>query len=273
MSEPARPTLGRAPIDAILVGVTALVGDDQYPEYCPHVIKLPTMRMIWDQLTMIHWRYPVEDVQRLIPDRLTVETFDGSAWVGLIPFRMRIDLPVLPDMPSILHFPETNVRTYVTDRRGRPGVWFFSLEASSPLAVMTARTTYRVPYYWADMSIEQPEGAEGDEERYLYRSKRRWPGPKGASSVVDVTVGDAFGAGEVGPLDRFLTARWALYGTLGPLTVRANMFHERWPLHHATLHRCDDELVGATGLSEPTGDPVVHSSPGVNVRCGWPTRA
>lgn len=243
---------------------------DLYPEYCPHVIERPTMRMIWDQLTMLHWRYPVEEVQRLIPDRLRVESFDGSAWVGLVPFRMRIDLPGLPEMASILHFPETNVRTYVTDRQGRPGVWFFSLEASSPLAVFTARTTYRVPYFWADMSIDEPEG---ENERFVYTSTRRWPGPKGASSVVDVSVGPAFERGEVGDLDRFLTARWALYGTLGPLTIRANMFHERWPLHHATVNRCDDELVAACGLSTPTGDPVVHFSPGVNVRCGWPTRA
>ena len=244
--------------------------DELYPEYCPHVIRHPTMRMVWDQLTMLHWRYPAEEVQRLIPDRLTVETFDGSAWVGLVPFRMRIDVPVLPELPSILHFPETNVRTYVTDRRGRPGVWFFSLEASSPLAVAVARTTYRVPYFWADMSIEQPDGPD---ERFVYRSTRRWPGPRGASSIVEVDVGPAFEPGRAGPLDRFLTARWALYGTLGPLTVRAEMFHERWPLHQATVRRCDDELVAAAGLSQPTGEPVVHYSPGVNVRCGWPSRA
>lgn len=241
-----------------------------YPEICPHVIRRPTMRMVWDQLTMLHWRYPVEEVQRLVPDRLTVESFDGSAWVGLVPFRMRIDLPGLPTMPSILHFPETNVRTYVTDRKGRPGVWFFSLEASSPLAVITARTTYRVPYFWADMSIEQPDEPG---ERFVYRSTRRWPGPKGASSLVDISVGPAMERAEIGDLDRFLTARWALYGTLGPLTVRAEMFHEPWPLHHATVNHWDDELVAACGLSQPTGEPVLHYSPGVNVRCGWPTRA
>lgn len=228
------------------------------------------MRMIWDQLTMLHWRFPVEEVQRLVPDRLTVERFDDSAWVGLVPFRMQVDLPGLPAMPGILHFPETNVRTYVTDRQGRPGVWFFSLEASSPLAVVTARATYRVPYFWADMSIEQPDDAD---DRFVYRSTRRWPGPKGASSLVDVSVGPAFEPGEAGELDRFLTARWALYGALGPLTVRAQMFHERWPLHHGTVHRWNDELVAACGLPQPTGEPVVHYSPGVNVRCGWPTRA
>ncbi len=241
--------------------------DPRYPEHCPYVIRRPTMRMVWDQLTMLHWRYPAEEVQRLIPDRLRVETFDGSAWVGLVPFRMRVDVPGLPEMARILHFPETNVRTYVVDGEGRPGVWFFSLEASSLPAVVTARTTYRVPYFWADMSIEQPAG---DGSRFVYRSTRRWPGPKGASSAVDVSVGPAFGPGQAGPLDRFLTARWALYGTFGPLTVRAEMFHEPWPLHHATVERWDDELVAASGLAQPEGEPLVHFSPGVNVRCGWP---
>ncbi len=246
------------------------VNDPRYPEHAPHVIRRPTMRMVWDQLTMLHWRYPVEEVQRLIPDRLRVESFDGSAWVGLIPFRMRIDLPFLPAMPRILHFPETNVRTYVVDRRGRPGVWFFSLEASSLPAVVTARTTYRVPYFWADMHIEQPDGPDA---RFRYRSRRRWPGPRGASSLVDVDVGELIEPGRSGPLDRFLTARWALYGTLGPLTVRADMFHEPWPLHRGEARGWDDELVAAAGLRQPTGEPVVHVSPGVHVRCGWPARA
>lgn len=232
------------------------------------------MRMGWDDLTLLHWRYPADEVQRLIPDRLRVETFDGSAWVGLVPFQMRVDVPGLPTLPRVLHFPETNVRTYVRDRRGRVGVWFFSLEASSPLAVVTARATYRVPYFRADMSIDRPEGPARDGgRRFVYRSRRRWPGPRGASSLVDVVVGEPFGPDEVGPLDRFLTARWALYGTLGPLTVRARMHHEPWPLHHARVERWDDELVAASGLRPPDGEPLVHFSPGVSVRCGWPTLA
>jgi uncharacterized protein YqjF (DUF2071 family) len=226
--------------------------------------------MRWEDLTMLHWRYPAEEVQRLLPDRLTVETFDGSAWIGLVPFQMRVDVPGLPTLPRVLHFPETNVRTYVLDRRGRPGVWFFSLEASSPLAVLTARLAYRVPYFRADMSIERPAGQA---RRLTYRSRRRWPRPTPASSLVEVTVGEPFAPGEAGPLDRFLTARWALYGTLGPLTVRAEMDHEPWPLHRATVDRWEDELVAAAGLATPREPPVVHFAPGVSVRCGWPSLA
>ncbi len=245
---------------------------DRYPEICPHEIRRPPMRMKWEQLTMLHWRYPAEEVQALLPDGLEVETFDGSAWVGLVPFQMRVDVPFLPELPSVLHFPETNVRTYTQCRSGRPGVYFFSLEASSLPAVVTARLGYQVPYFWATMEIEQPPVDDGGAERLIYRSRRRWPKPRGARSLVEIEVGDPFEPEEAGDLDRFLTARWALYGDLGPWITYAEMFHEPWPLHHATVVKWYDDLVAASGLTAPTDAPIVHYSPEVTVRCGWPGR-
>jgi len=224
------------------------------------------MRMRWEDLTMLHWRYKAAEVQALLPDGLQVETFDGSAWVGLIPFQMRIDIPFMPALPRVLHFPETNVRTYVTGTSGEPGVYFFSLEASALISVLTARLTYQVPYFWADMSIDRSS------DSIRYRSRRYWPKPKGASSTVEVDIADPFGAGEASDLDRFLTARWALYGDVGPWVTYATMFHEPWPLHHAEVIRCDDQLVAAAGLTQPSEAPLVHYSPGVSVRCGWPQR-
>lgn len=232
------------------------------------------MRMEWEELTMLHWRYPAEEVQALLPDGLTIETFDGSAWIGLVPFQMRVDVPMLPTMARILHFPETNVRTYVSGRSGEPGVYFFSLEASSLPAVVAARTSYQVPYFWADMSIEvDDDGSDGSSHigrRYRYESTRRWPKPRGAHSLVEVEVGEPFSPGEATDLDRFLTSRWALFGDLGPWITYATMFHEPWPLHHADVIHWDDQLVAASGLSKPTGPPLVHYSPSVSVRCGWP---
>ena len=111
---------------------------------------------------------------------------------------------------------------------------------------------------------------EGD--KITYASARKWPKPTPATSVVSVTVGEAFGPGQQGPLDRFLTARWALYGDLWKWRSYATMYHEPWPLHYATVDSYDDELVTAAGLSEPLTDPLVHYSPGVSVRCGWPGR-
>ena len=224
------------------------------------------MRMKWEQVTMLHWRYPADEVQALLPPGLTVETFDGSAWVGLVPFQMRVDVPFLPELPRVLHFPETNVRTYVHGASGEPGVYFFSLEASSLISVVTARVTYRVPYFWAGMSIAHRNG------HLRYQTSRRWPKPRGATSTVEVEVSDPFGPGEATDLDRFLTARWALYGDLGRWTIYAAMYHEPWPLHHADVISWDDQLVPAAGLRRPIDEPIVHYAPEVSVRCGWPRR-
>lgn len=239
-----------------------------YPPQCPYEIKRPPMTMTWEQLTLLHWRYPAEEVQRLLPKGLSVETFDGSAWVGLVPFRMSVSLPGLSIGKRWLNFPETNVRTYVRGKSNKPGVWFFSLEASSLPAVVTARTGYQVPYFWADMSID----CDTSSNSIRYASSRRWPGPKGTTSTVEVAVGEGLDAAELSDLDNFLTARWALYGAIGPRISYAKMHHEPWPLYHADLVHCDDELVAASGLSQPEGDPILHYSPKVSVRCGWPRR-
>ncbi len=241
---------------------------DLYPPVCPYEIKITPMRMNWDQLTMLHWRYRPDEVQKLLPKGLTVETFDGSAWVGLVPFQMTVDIPGMPAMRRWLYFPETNVRTYVRGESGQPGVWFFSLEASSLPAVLTARATYQVPYCWADMSIAH----DVEKNTIRYESRRKWPSPRGAESKVEISIGEPFRPGQASDLDNFLTSRWELYGAVGPLITYAKMFHEPWPLYHGSVIECDDELVRAAGFSQPTGDPIVHYSPGVSVRCGWPSR-
>jgi uncharacterized protein len=158
----------------------------------------------WDDLTFLHWRYPPEDVQRLLPPGLAVETFDGSAWVSLVPFFLRVGLPRLPPVPWVARFLETNVRTYVRTPDGAPAIWFFSLDAARLGAVLVARSTYRIPYFWAHLRRE----ADGPVRRYTCR--RRWPGPRGARSFVEVEVGAPYRAGEATELDHFLTARWAL---------------------------------------------------------------
>jgi len=107
-------------------------------------------------LTFLHWRFPPEAVQRLLPPGLEVETRDGSAWVGLIPFLMAVGLPHVEPLPWASRFCETNVRTYVRDEAGRSGIWFFSLDAARLGAVVVARSAYRLPYFWAAMSVQHP---------------------------------------------------------------------------------------------------------------------
>ncbi len=150
----------------------------------------------WETLTFLHWRFAPEAVQRLLPPGLRVETFDGDAWVGLVPFFMRVALPGTASVPWLSRFCETNVRTYVTDAAGRSGIWFFSLDAERAGAVVVARATYQLPYFWSAMSLER----RGSTLRY--RCRRRWPGRPLPESRVTVRVGTlrGNGAGRPGPL-------------------------------------------------------------------------
>jgi len=220
----------------------------------------------WDNLTFLHWRFDPEVVQRLIPAPLVVETFDGSAWVGLVPFEMQVRLPRIAPVPWLSNFPETNVRTYVRAPDGTTGVWFLSLDAARASAVVTARTTYRLPYFWSKMSVTTAGPI------VTYQSRRRRPGPVGASCDVAIEVGPAFAPDQLHALDHWLTARWRLFSVSGHGQRFARADHPPWPLHSARLLHCDDELIAAAGLPEPQGDPIVHWSPGVEVRIGFPHR-
>src|SRR5262245_35014335 len=101
----------------------------------------------WHDLLFAHWPVPVKALQRLIPESLEIDTFEGQAWLGVVPFRITdVRLPWLPPLPGVSAFPELNVRTYVTDGR-KPGVWFFSLDAGNPAPVLAARYGYRLPYF------------------------------------------------------------------------------------------------------------------------------
>jgi uncharacterized protein len=220
----------------------------------------------WDDLTFVHWRFDPAVVQRLLPKGLTVETFDGAAWVGLVPFSMRVGLPRVPSVPWLSRFHETNVRTYVRGVDGATGIWFFSLDAARLGAVLTARATYRLPYFWSEMDIRHHDAT------VTYSCARRWPGPH-ATSRVSIEIGAPFTASELTDRDHFLTARWRLYSAPRSGLRHAQAFHEPWPLHRASVLDLDDDLVVAAGLPPVDGDPVVHYSPSVEVRIGWPTRA
>jgi uncharacterized protein YqjF (DUF2071 family) len=220
----------------------------------------------WDELTFLHWRFDPAVVQRLLPRGLTVETMDGTAWVGLVPFFLRVGLPGVPSVRWLSRFAETNVRTYVRSADGARGIWFFSLDAARLGAVVVARTTYRLPYFWSSMSIELTPST------ISYRTRRRWPEPRGASSEVVVEIGERFQPDELTELDHFLTARWALFSAPRSGLRHALASHDPWPLHRGRAVVVRDELIAAAGLPEPVGDPLVHYSPTVEVRIGWPSR-
>jgi len=229
-------------------------------------VERAVMTMAWQQLTFVHWSYDPADVQRVLPPGLTAQTFEGRAWVSLVPFVMRVGFPGVGVVPWLSVFPETNVRTYVTAADGTEGIWFFSLDAARLAAVVTARAAYRLPYMWSAMSVE----VDAASTHAAYSCRRRWPGHRGATSRVEVGIGAAFAADELTERDHFLSARWRLYSRMFAGVRGARAHHLAWPLHRATLLRYDDELVRASGLPEPGGEPIVQYSPGVDVRVSMP---
>ena len=128
-------------------------GQAGYSGVCPFTVDKPVMRQRWERLTFLHWAYDPDVVQRLLPAGLTVDTFGGVAWVGLVPFFMRVHTPGDRGVPWVSNFCETNVRTYARDREGRAGIWFLSLDAARLGAVAVARASYRLPYFWSSMRL------------------------------------------------------------------------------------------------------------------------
>jgi len=232
------------------------------PTTCPAPVRWAVMRQQWLDLAYVHWRYEPESVAALLPPGLDVDTFDGSAWVGLIPFTMRgIGLARGPGVPYLGSFSEVNVRTYVR-RGGRPGVWFFSLDVDRFLPAAVARLTYRLPYCWGRSRHER----RCDTLTTVVR--RRWPSRVPDSSLV-VAMGDAV---EPDDLDVFLTARWGLYSASRRGLRYAPVDHEPWPLRTGKVLDLDVRLVEAAGLPAPTGASHVRCSDGVSVRVGRPHR-
>jgi uncharacterized protein len=207
-----------------------------------------TMGQTWEELLFAHWRVPAEELRKHVPAGLEVEEFDGSAWVGVTPFRLTglRGRGMLP-LPYVSEFLELNVRTYVTAQE-KPGIWFFSLDASSRVAVELARRTYRLPYFHARMSATRRadwiayECSRIDEAGRVFSGRYR---PEGA----------VFHA-EPGTLEWFLTERYCLYTTDRGALARAEIHHELWPLQQA---EAEIELVSISPV-ELRGDPLLHFS-------------
>ncbi len=217
----------------------------------------------WMQITFVHWAVDPELVAPHLPPGVVPDTFDGATYIGLIPFSMRrIGLLGGPPVPYFGSFLETNVRLYGVDQDGRRGVVFSSLEASRLATVAVTRLTTGLNYLWAEMQLQR------DLDRITYVSRRRWPGPRGVASRMEVQVGPEV---EPTPLDLFLTARWGLF--LPDRSGRTRYWpneHPTWPLRSATLEHLDDGLVAAAGFPGVADRPPdsVRFSEGVQTRFG-----
>ena len=258
----SQPTAG-------LVTRAAAQHSDEVPE--PITATAPTLgRPIvfgqqWQDLAMLHWAVEPALVAPLLPGGTAPDVFEGSTYVGLIPFSMTgVRVLGSPPLPHLSAFAETNVRLYAVDGRGRRGVVFRSLEASRLLPVLAARVGYHLPYCWSRMRVER------DGDLRTWTTARRWPGPRRAGGQIRVRTGEPYPAD---PLSLFLTARWGLFSTwYGGATAWAPVEHEPWPLHRAELLGLSDNLVAVAGL--PVAGPPDHVlwTPGVTVRIGRPRR-
>jgi uncharacterized protein YqjF (DUF2071 family) len=217
----------------------------------------------WSDLTFLHWRVPTADVAPLLPAGIVPDEFDGTSWVGLIPFRLdRASLFGSPPVPYAGSFIEVNVRLYGVDFWGRRGVVFRSLEASRLAAVLAARAAFSLPYFWAGTRMQR-------EGRLLgFDSQRHGGGP---SSMIRSRIGAPI---RTGPLADFLTARWGMFVRRSGKTLWVPNEHEPWTLHSADLLDLHDQLLAAAGfpgLTDRLPDSVLYA-PGVTTRFGRPSR-
>jgi uncharacterized protein YqjF (DUF2071 family) len=212
----------------------------------------------WHQILFLHWDVSADALRALVDPRLELDLHDGRAWVSLTPFTMRgARLRGLPAVPPLARFHELNLRTYVRGG-GVPGIWFFSLDAASAAAAALARITLRLPYYRARMA----RSASGTSHEY--RSERLAPGPRPASFAAIWTVG-ASASAPPGPVDRFLSERYALYSSVVGRLVRVRVRHTPWPLRTARVARLAETVTRAAGIEVTTAPKLAHYSDGVDV--------
>jgi len=215
------------------------------------------MAQTWQDVVFLHWPVPHDMLRAQIPRRLSLDLYSGQAWLSITPlFVTGLRPRGVVAMPGLSAFPETNVRTYVT-RDGKPGVWFFSLDAGSALAVATARRLYRLPYYRAEFSIDRAP------ERLSYRYRRR---DRRASPVEFAaeyrSLGDPLGPATAGTLAWWLTERYCLYASGRRHLYRAEIHHRPWPLESAEVQISRNTLV----------DHLVPGLPGAAAVCQFARR-
>lgn len=217
------------------------------------------MRQSWRDLLFLHFPCDPEEVQRLLPSGLEVDTFPDEngierAWIGLVPFLMtNVRWSFAPAVPGTHTFPETNVRTYVRHRGKNPGVWFFSLDATNPLAVATARMAFSLPYFRSAMSISR----EG--QNLWYQGQRT-----GGSYEIGLQIGDDTETPGPGSLEFFLIERYLLYAFRRGTLWSGRVFHAPYGLRRALVTQISETLVASAGLRSQPFTHVVFS-PGVDV--------
>ncbi len=211
------------------------------------------MGQTWEDLLFAHWRAPAEQLRALLPEGLELDLYQEEAWIGVVPFRLTgLRARGLPPLPFVSSFLELNTRTYVT-HGGKPGIWFFSLDASSQLAVEAARFSYKLPYFRADIGAEWRDGS------LRYESRRR--DSRGAPAAFRARyrpIGDLLDA-DRRSLAHFLTERYCLYTSDTGRVRRIEIHHEPWPLQPAEA-AIEGNTMAPRGVGLVDEEPLLHFS-------------
>jgi hypothetical protein len=218
---------------------------------------IPVMHQSWDKLLFMHWEIPVQELRKVIPEPLMIDTFDGKAWIAITPLTIWNARPSFtPPLPVLSRLHELNVRTYVY-LNGVPGVWFFSLDANNPLAVTAARTLFSLPYYNASISLKE------EDDRIVFESNRT---DNEAEFKAAWTIGADLPKAQPGSLDYFLIERYCLYTTDKEKIYRCRIHHEPWRLQKTdNLSEYKSNMIEANGLQAPSGEPLLHCGGPVHV--------
>jgi uncharacterized protein len=211
------------------------------------------MGQTWEDLLFAHWRAPPEALRSLLPEGLELDLYEGEAWIGVVPFRLSgLRARGLLPLPFVSSFLELNTRTYVT-AGGKPGIWFFSLDASSELAVEAARLGYKLPYFRADMHVEWRE------DSLTFESRRR--DSRGAPAAFRARyrpIGDVLHA-DPRSLAHFLAERYCLYTSHEGKLRRIEIHHEPWPLQPAEAV-IEENTIAPRGVELVDQEPLLHFS-------------
>lgn len=223
----------------------------------------------WANLLFLHWAVDPEPLKLLLPPGVELDTFEGRAYVGLVPFTMTGVRPWwAPAFPPLSNFHETNVRTYVHRNGADPGVWFFSLDAANSLAVRIARAVWRLPYHRAKMSLDlRPSGGTGSTKLCVeYETERLWPGPIPARCAVRYTTCEPVMPAAPGTLEHFLAERYLLYAARNGRLYCGQVHHAAYPLQIATVLQLNETIIAAAGIYRGDEPPIAHYASELKVR-------
>lgn len=229
--------------------------------------QIPLLHQNWHHLLFLHWEIPLATLQAMVPPRLTIDTHEGKAYVALIPFTITgVRAPLTPALPWISSFHEVNVRTYVHLDGRDPGVWFFSLDAASELAVVAARATYKLPYFDAGIEFTATDTPLPEIAFRSHRTDSR--GTRPANLHVDYRpVEGPARPSPLGTIEHFLLERYILYAEDDDHTLyRARVHHQPYPAQRAEIAGLEETLIWAAGIRRPDSAPLRHYAREVNVK-------